>query len=155
LLEWRHARKFDYEVISASLPELRCGVRTGSTKKTLLVFKRAKSDQLKRIKICKVGAKTLTDVASDNQRIIKDMLDGNHFGEKQPDKITLADALNDYIADTTLSEGTVRNYKTSANGYFKDWLNKPTISITPEMCKQRFMLITNKGTSEDTGTGKG
>ena len=57
-------------------------------------------------------------------------------------KFTLADALDAYVkTHNGMKERTVRDYRGTLTRYFRDWLNKPLVWITPEMVLRRHAQL--------------
>ncbi len=62
--------------------------------------------------------------------------------ENRVKSITLKEAYNDYmLARKSLKPTTKRDYKTCAEVYFKDWLNKPMLDITRDMVEQKHAAL--------------
>jgi len=140
LLEWSPVTGFDYELTSKAHPSLRCRIR-GSGAKSLTVRKRDKLGNLKRIKVCAVGEMTIQQVSIEYYRIMQEFGEGT-LQKRQPVTVTLDEAIEAYINDTELAEGTKANYRRAIRVHLSDWGGRPLAQITPEMCKQRFQLIT-------------
>lgn len=143
LLEWLPIKDFDYEISHASLPNLKCRVRSGG-KKTIRVIKRVNDGSQKRITLCAVGERTLADITADYHKVMNELSSGVVGGALRPDKATLSGVMDSYINDTHLAPKTIETYRSVIRLYLSDWADKPLISITPDKVKTRFDEITNK-----------
>ncbi|MBY0357967.1 MAG: integrase family protein [Candidatus Obscuribacterales bacterium] len=72
--------------------------------------------------------------------------------EKQVQKLTLSSVLTDYLNRKNLKEGTIDNYRSVANAYLSDWMNRLLTGITKDDVESRFNQITNR---EIGSAGKG
>jgi integrase len=142
LLEWSPVIGFDYELTSKAHPFLRCRIRASGAK-SLTVRKRDTHGNLKRVKICTVGEMTLAQATTEYYRIMKEMGEGT-IQKRQPVSVTLNEALEAYINDTELAEGTKSNYRRAIRVHLSDWADQPLTKITPELCKKRFQLISER-----------
>lgn len=63
--------------------------------------------------------------------------------------ITLKEVYEDYmLARKSLKPTTKRDYKTCAEKYLKEWLNKPMLDITRDMMEQKHSELTNTSAAQ-------
>ena len=117
------------------------GLRVGNTVKTYIAETKI-SRKTVRVTLGKHGALTAEmarKFAKEKLAAMSQDINPNQVErENRVKSITLNEAYNDYIlARKTLKPTTKRDYKTCAELYFKEWLNKPMLEITRDMVEQK------------------
>lgn len=117
------------------------GLRVGNTVKTYIAETKI-SRKTVRVTLGKHGALTAEmarKFAKEKLAAMSQDINPNQVErENRVKSITLKEAYNDYIlARKALKPTTQRDYKTCAEVYFKEWLNKPMLEITRDMVEQK------------------
>jgi integrase len=129
--------------------ELPCfGVRVTKSGSMSYILQRRVKGKSQRITICKSHELAPSGARNEARKLIGEIIKGNDpVAEKHKTTLqgsTVEDALNDYIAARNLKPRTQSDMKIVLKRYLKSWMNKPLLSINPDMVVKKHKEIGKK-----------
>jgi len=129
-------------------PKLSCRVsQTGN--KSFVVIKKSESGSVQRITLGKFPDMTVHQAREGSLSVLNEIRQGiNPMAEKRKrdtQKTTLAECLNQYLAERKLKLVTVNGYKYILKNAFSDWKDKPVNKITENMVLNRHKKLSKVG----------
>ena len=136
-------------------------VRAGTLTKTFYLWKRVQgSKQPTFIKLGRVGQITLQKARQDARQLIGEMVGGTNPVARKRDEtaggMTLREAwqlTKDAMKTKNRSQATFDDYQSKIDCHLSDWLDRPLVEITREICRKRHTKIGKEsGTYMANGT---
>jgi Arm DNA-binding domain/Phage integrase family len=135
------------------------GVRSGAREKTFVLWRRV-NGRPRLIKLGRVGEITLQKARQDAQQLIGEMVGGTDPVARKRDEtaggLTLRRAWGLYqqaMKKKNRSPATLNDYQFKIDCHMSDWLDRPLVEITREVCNERHTKIgENNGTYMANGT---
>jgi len=129
------------------------GVRAGSREKTFVLWRRV-NGKPRLIKLGRVGEISLHKARQDAQQLIGEMVGGTDPVARKRDQtaggMTLRQAWDLYkeaMRKLNRSAATLADYQSKVDCHMADWLDRPLVEITRDVCNKRHTKI-----GEDNGT---
>jgi integrase len=124
-------------------------VRAGTQTKTFYLWKRVQgSKQPTFIRLGRVGQITLQKARQDAEQLIGDMVGGTNPVVRKRDEtaggMTLREAwelTKEAMKTKHRSQATFDDYEFKINCHMSDWLDRPLVEITRELCRKRHAKI--------------
>jgi hypothetical protein len=135
------------------------GVRAGAREKTFVLWRRV-NGKPRLIKLGRVGEITLQKARQDAQQLIGEIVGGTDPVARKRDQtaggMTLRQAWDLYqeaLKKLNRSQSTLADYQSKIDCHMSDWLDRPLVAITREVCSKRHTEIgKNNGTYMANGT---
>lgn len=125
-----------------------------TTQKTFVAQTKLKSGKRRRITIGKLEVLTVDAAREKAIELLHHMRTGHD--PKARGEVTLAEALEQYLADTDLRPSSVRGYRRAVDRYLEEWKGLALSQITVAMVQDRHREIAqevNKGKGHATANG--
>jgi hypothetical protein len=129
------------------------GVLAGARQKTFVLERRV-NGKTRRVTIGRVGEVTLQKARQDAQQLIGEMISGSDPVARKRDQtaggMTLRKAwvlYQEAMKKLNRSEATLADYQSKVDCHMSDWLDRPLIDITREVCSRKHTKI-----GEENGT---
>ena len=124
------------------------GVRVTSNGAMSYVLQRRVKGKSQRFTICKSHEMAPDGARKEARKLIGEIIKGGDpVANKQKAKLksaTVENGLNDYIDSKNLKPRTEMDMRSCLGRYLKSWMNKPLLSITPDMCVKKHKEIGDK-----------
>jgi len=128
------------------------GIRITSTGAASYVLQRRIKNRSQRITICKVHQMATEGARNEARKLIGDILKGGDpVADKHRQKLgsaTVEIGLKDYLSARNLKPRTQKDMKVVTERYLKSWMNKPLVSITPDMVLKKHKEIGAKSLAQ-------
>jgi hypothetical protein len=129
------------------------GVRAGARQKTFVLWRRV-NGKARLIKLGRVGEITLQKARRDAQQLIGEIVGGTDPVARKRDGtaggMTLKQAwvlYQEVMKKLNRSDATLADYQSKIDCHMSDWLDRPLVQITREVCNKRHTKI-----GEENGT---
>ena len=116
------------------------GVLAGARQKTFVLERRI-NGKSRRVTLGRVGQITLQKARQDAQQLIGEMVGGTNPVARKRDQtaggMTLREGVGadqEAMKKKSRSQATFDDYQSKIDCHLADWLDRPLVAITPEMC---------------------
>mgnify|MGYP000852604306 CR=1 FL=1 len=124
------------------------GVRVTEKGTKSYVMQRRVKGKSQRITICKSHEMAPDGARNEARKLIGDIIKGGDpVAEKRRTRLkgsTVEDGLNDYISARNLKPRTQSDMRVVLERYLKTWMNKPLLSISPDMVVKKHKEVGEK-----------